>query len=153
MFIGQKMNLKDMKTIHRLAVAITNVICLTLVSCSKESPNYYTHSMWSGEYPIQTVNGTTGEIEDHTGTMTLYFQQSEADCIVETGIVGLYAANRIRYEARWSGKTQFSLYSYSGGESMLCYSGTISEGELTLMAINCDSVAATYKLSRMPLLE
>ena len=145
--------MKDMKTIERIAVAITSVIILTLVSCSKESRNVYFHSAWSGEYPIQTVNGTTGELEDHTGVMTLYFQHEGLDCIVETAIEGLYAANRIKYEARWSGENQFALYSSSGGQSLLCYSGTISSGVLTLQVLNCDGVAATYELTRMPLLE
>ena len=145
--------MKDMKTIERIAVAITSVIILTLVSCSKESRNVYSNSAWSGEYPIQTENGTTGELEDHTGVMTLYFQHDGLDCIVETGIKGLYAANRIKYEARWSGENQFALYSSSGGQSLLCYSGTISGGVLTLQVLNCDGVAATYELTRMPLPE
>ena len=145
--------MKDMKTIERIAVAITSVIILTLVSCSKESRNVYSNSAWSGEYPIQTENGTTGELEDHTGVMTLYFQHDGLDCIVETGIAGLYAVNRIKYEARWSGETQFALYSSSGGQSLLGYSGTICGGILTLQVLNCDGVAATYELTRMPLPE
>lgn len=135
------------------ATAIAGIVCLTLVSCSKERLNIYSDSAWAGEYPVQTENGTTGELEDHIGTIILYFRHGGEACTLETGIVGLYAANRIKYEARWSGETQFALYSSSGGQSLLCYSGRISNGILTLQALNCDGVAATYELTRMPLLE
>lgn len=150
---GRQVLLKHMKTIDRLAVVIAGVLCLTLFCCSKERLNAYSDSVWTGEYPIQTENGTTGEWEDHTGIMTLYFQHSGLDCIVETGIAGLYAVNRTKYETRWSAETQFALYSSAGGQSLLCYSGTINGGLLSLQALNCDGIAATYTLSRMPLQE
>lgn len=150
---GGNEKLKDMKTIEKKVVVITGIIVLTLVSCSKESRNVYSDSAWSGENPIRMVNGTTGELEDHTAVMTLYFQHDGLECIVETGIAGLCAANRIRYEARWSRENQFALYSSSGGQSLLCYSGTISGRILTLRVLNCDGVAATYELTRMPLQE
>ena len=142
-----------MKTISRLAVAITGVICLTLVSCSKESMNVYSDYVWCGEFPIQTVNGTTGETEDHTGTIMIQFLNSGNECVIYTGISGLMAANRIKYEVRWSGKDNFALYSYSGHQSLHEYSGTIKGETMDLQALSCDGIAATYELSRIPLQE
>ena len=147
------MKLKDMKTIERIAVAITSVIILTLVSCSKESQNVYSNSAWSGEYPIQTVNGTTGELENHTGVIMLQFLNNGIECTIYTGISGMIGTNCRKFEARWSGKDSFALYRTSGHQSLLEYSGTITGDKMTLQALNCDSVAATYELSRISLLE
>ena len=142
-----------MKTIERIAVAITSVIILTLVSCSKESQNVYSNSAWSGEYPIQTVNGTTGELENHTGVIMLQFLNNGIECTIYTGISGMIGTNYRKFEARWSGKDSFALYRTSGHQSLLEYSGTITGDKMTLQALNCDSVAATYELSRISLLE
>ena len=65
-----------MKTLDRLTVALAGMMCLALVSCSKESLNAYSDYVWCGEYPVQTINGTAGEMEDHTGTVMLQFLHS-----------------------------------------------------------------------------
>ena len=142
-----------MKTIERIAVAITSVIILTLVSCSKENQKVYSNSAWSGEYPIQTENGTTGELENHTGVIMLQFLNNGIECTIYTGISGMIGTNYRKFEARWSGKDSFALYRTSGHQSLLEYSGTITGDKMTLQALNCDSVAATYELSRISLLE
>ena len=142
-----------MKTISRLAVAIAGVMCLTLVSCSKESMNAYSDSVWFGEFPFQTENGTTGEGENHDVTILLQFLHGGNECIIETGIVGMYSVNRRKFEVRWSGKDHFALYSYSGHQSLHEYSGTIKNETMDLQALNCDGIAATYALSRIPLRE
>ena len=145
-----------MKTIDRLTAALAGVMCLTLVSCSKESRDAYSDYVWCGEFPVQTENGTTGEREDHTGTIItimLQFRHGGNECILDTGIAGLFAVNRRKFEVRWSGKDHFALYSYSGHQSLHEYSGTIKSETIDLQALNCDSVAATYELSRIPLRE
>ena len=147
------MNLKDMKTINRLTAALAGVMCLTLVSCSKESRDAYSDYVWCGEFPVQTENGTTGEREDHTGTIMLQFLHGGNECILDTGITGLFAVNRRKFEVRWSEKDQFALYSYSGNQSLHEYSGTIKNETMDLQALNCDGIAATYALSRIPLRE
>ena len=65
----------------------------------------------------------------------------------------MYGMNCRKYEARWSEKDCFSLYRSSGGQSLLEFSGTITGDKMTLQALNCDSIAATYELSRISLRE
>ena len=133
--------------IHDMSVvAIIGFLCMVCVSCSRESQNDYSDSVWTGEYPVKTENGTTGELEDHTAVIMLYFQSGGADCIVETGIAGLFAVNRVKYSARWSAGNRFTLYLSAGNQSIICYSGTIDEGTMTLKALDCDGVTATYIL-------
>ena len=136
-----------MKRIDKVIIAVLGVLCLGFAACSKVETNPYSDYVWTGEYPIQTQNGTTGEMEDHTGVIMLQFLNNGIECIVDTGIVGMVGINRRKFEARWSGKESFSLYRISGGQSLLEYMGTISGDIMLLEALNCDSVAATYELS------
>ena len=142
-----------MITKDRFAAIIAGIVCLTLVSCSKERLNIYSDSAWAGEYPVQTENGTTEELEDHTGYIMLQFLNNGIECTIYTGISGMIGTNCRKFEARWSGKDSFALYRSSGHQSLLEYSGTITGDKMTLQALNCDSVAATYELSRISLLE
>ena len=142
-----------MITKDRFAAIIAGIVCLTLVSCSKERLNIYSDSAWAGEYPVQTENGTTEELEDHTGYIMLQFLNNGIECTIYTGISGMIGTNCRKFEARWSGKDSFALYRTSGHQSLLEYSGTITGDKMTLQALNCDSVAATYELSRISLLE
>lgn len=145
--------MKEMKRIDKVVIAVLGVLCLVCVSCTKVETDPYSDYVWTGEYPIKTQNGTTGEMEDHTGVIMLQFLNSGIECIVDTGIAGMIGMNRIKFEARWSGIDSFALYRSSGGQSLLEYMGTISGENMTLKALNCDSIAATYELSRMPLQE
>ena len=97
----------DMKAIDRIAIVAFGFLCMTIAACTKVETDSYSDYAWTGEYPIKTQNGTTGEMEDRT----------------------------------------------SGHQSLLEYSGTITGDKMTLQALNCDSVAATYELSRISLLE
>ena len=142
-----------MITKDRFAAIIAGIVCLTLVSCSKGRLNIYSDSAWAGEYPVQTENGTTGELEDHTGYIMLQFLNNGIECTIYTGISGMIGTNCRKFEARWSGKDSFALYRTSAHQSLLEYSGTITGDKMTLQALNCDSVAATYELSRISLLE
>ena len=101
----------DMKAINRVVFAALGFLCLAFAACTKVETDSYSDYAWTGEYPIKTQNGTTGEMED------------------------------------------FALYRTSGHQSLLEYSGTITGDKMTLQALNCDSVAATYELSRISLLE
>ncbi len=135
----------EMKHMAVAALAALLLVC----ACTKFKENPYATSIWSGEFPTQTQNGTTGELEDQTGVICLYFRKDAEECIVETGIAGLFAVNRKTYQARWSNQVTFTLYESAEGQSLDCYSGGISGSTLTLQALNCDGVAATYKLYRV----
>ena len=126
---------------------------MTIATCTKVETAPYADYVWTGEYPVKIQNGTTGEMEDHTGVIMLQFLNGGIECIVETGISGMISCNRSKFEARWSGKDSFALYRSSGHQSLLEYSGTITGEKMTLQALNCDSVAATYELSRISLQE
>ena len=92
-------------------------------------------------------------MEDHTGVIMLQFLNNGIECTIYMGISGMIGTNCRKFEARWSGKDSFALYRTSGHQSLLEYSGTITGDKMTLQALNCDSVAATYELSRISLLE
>ena len=124
----------DMKAINRVVFAALGFLCLAFAACTKVETDSYSDYAWTGEYPIKTQNGTTGGA-------------------IYTGISGMISTNRRKFEARWSGKDSFALYRTSGHQSLLEYSGTITGDKMTLQALNCDSVAATYELSRISLLE
>lgn len=143
--------MKEMKSIDK--VILLGVLCLAVAACTKVETDPYSDYVWTGEYPIKTQNGTTGEMEDQTGVIMLQFLNGGIECIVDTGIAGMISANRRKFEARWSGKESFALYRSSGGQSLLEYMGSISGDKMTLKVLGCDSVAATYELSRVLLLE
>lgn len=142
-----------MKAIDRVAFVVSGFLCLAFAACTKVGADPYSDYAWAGEYPIKTLNGTTGDMEDHSGVIMLQFLNSGIECIVDTGISGLFALNRRKFEVRWSGKDSFALYRSSGGQSLLVYSGTITGEKMTLQALSCDSVAATYELQRISLRE
>ena len=135
-----------MKAIYRVLIAALGFLCMTLIACTKVETYSYSDYVWTGEYPI-------GEMEDYTGYIMLQFLNNGIECIVQTGISGMCFGYRRKFEARWSGKDSFALYYTSGHQSLLEYSGTITGDKMTLQALNCDSVAATYELSRISLLE
>ena len=137
-----------MKAINRVVFAALGFLCLAFAACTKVETDSYSDYAWTGEYPIKTQNGTTGEMEDHTGVIMLQFLNNGIECTIYT-----IGTNCRKFEARWSGKDSFALYRTSGHQSLLEYSGTITGDKMTLQALNCDSVAATYELSRISLLE
>lgn len=150
-YIAEKM--MGMKAIDRIAIVAFGFLCMTIAACTKVETNPYSDYAWTGEYPVKTQNGTTGEMEDHTGVIMLQFLNNGIECIIYTGISGMIGTNCRKFEARWSGNDSFALYRTSGHQSLLEYSGTITGEKMTLQALNCDSVAATYELSRISLLE
>lgn len=140
-----------MKTIGKIIAAAIGALCFVLVSCSKEEGNPYSGSFWSGTYPVRTLNGTTGETEDQTGVCALTFCKGANQCSLAFGLEGLYGTTCTNYEVRWSDNTHFALYTSGGDQTLVCYSGAISKGRMSLQAFNCDGVAATYELSRIML--
>ena len=115
------------------------------VSCTEfdESYKFYEGTMWSGEYEI--VDGN--QLHSNVGMIEMFFGTGNNQCSVVFGYKGsciIFEAEW--YEVRWSRKNRFSLYSTSGDQTLLCFSGTISDDKMKLQALNCDSVAATYEL-------
>ena len=136
-----------MRLINKLTTICLGALFLVCVSCSKEGINPYSGSIWSGTYPVQTINNTSKETEDHNAVIILSFRDGGDKCNIQHGIEGMYGMTSVIYEARWSASNQFGLYSTAAGQSILCYSGTISGDKMALQALNCDRVAATYELN------
>lgn len=141
-----------MIAIDKIVAAAVSVLCMTCASCAQKDEiiKEYAPSWWKGEYAVLIENATSGAFEEHTAIMELDFLEDGKEGWVITGIPGVSEFVRAEYEVRWSSGNQFAFYSSAGGQSLLCYSGTISASEMTLKALNCDSVAATHKLSRWP---
>ncbi len=139
-----------MIAIDKIVAAAVSVLCMTCASCTQKDDiiKEYAPSWWRGEYAVQIENATSGALEDYTALMELDFLEDGKEGWVITGIPGVSEFVRSEYAVRWSSGNQFAFYSSAGDQSLLCYSGTISGTEMTLKALNCDSVAATYKLSR-----
>lgn len=136
---------------RRIVFAAVGALCILCAACSKEEPDPYARvadTRWVGTYAVRTENGTTGELEDHTGTMVLQFSQDGKSCIVETGIEGLYASNRKTLHVGWSDGARFTLSEASECYAMIYYSGAVRGDKMALQALSCDGVAANYELSR-----
>ncbi len=136
-----------MKTIKRIIFAA--VLALVYVSCSKSSDIILTEAIWGCEYDVQTENGTTGEMEDHTGYIILHFSKNGMVCVLEKGISGMMSTTRISYEVRWSGENCFDLYDNLYGKRIHDYSGEIEGNKLTLKAYDAEgNVSETYELTK-----
>ena len=94
----------DMKAINRVVFAALGFLCLAFAACTKVETDSYSDYAWTGEYPIKTQNGTTGEMEDHTGVIMLQFMNNGIECTIYTGISGMIGTNCRKFEARWSGR-------------------------------------------------
>ena len=75
-----------MKAINRVVFAALGFLCLAFAACTKVEIDSYSDYAWTGEYPIKTQNGTTGEMEDHTGVIMLQFLNNGIECTI--GISG-----------------------------------------------------------------
>ncbi len=114
------------------------------VSCTEfdESYKLYEGTMWSGEYEI--VDGN--QLHSNVGKIEMFFGPGYNQCSVAFGYKGFCVLTAERYEVRWSRKNRFSLYSSSGGQNLLCFTGTISGNLMKLQAQSCDGATATYEL-------
>ena len=83
----------DMKAIDRIAIVAFGFLCMTIAACTKVETDSYSDYAWTGEYPIKTQNGTTGEMEDHTGVIMLQFLNNGIECTIYTGISGMIGTN------------------------------------------------------------
>ena len=109
-----------------------------------DSGELYGGTMWSGEYVIVEVDGN--QLYSHVGKIEMFFVPGDNQCSVAFGYKGSCVITAECYEVRWLSRNRFSLYSSSGDQTLLCFSGTISGDKMKLQALNCDSVAATYEL-------
>ena len=140
----------NMNVIRQITVIVAiAALCLISPSCAKENLNQFSESIWTGWYPIQTLNGTTLETEDHIGSISLVFSNDGNECVVYTGIAGMIGMSRVNYNADWPNRNQFTLLSTAGDQTIISYSGIITGDSLNLLALNCDSVATTYNLFRV----
>lgn len=135
-----------MKTGIKLLAAAALLI-LTTVSCTK-IPKPLADSDWYGEYPAQIQDGTTGETEERTALIMLSFSENGKTCIVDRGYVGSLSINRSKYSVRWSSENTFLLCQTQGDQVLVEYAGTLHRNKMSLEAMNCDSVAAAYQLTR-----
>ena len=88
----------DMKAIERVVFAALGFLCLAFVACTKVEKDPYSDYAWTGEYPIKTQNGTTGEMVDHTGVIMLQFLNNGIECTIYTGISGMIGTNCRKFE-------------------------------------------------------
>lgn len=119
---------------------LLNVLLLALfaVSCSKEQN--LGDSVWTCEYPIQTQNGTTKELEDHTATMSIAFSSDITTAQLMTSIAGMYAANMRICDVEWrnKNKTSFYLTVLTDSSNGYNYSGSISGKTMHLKDLKAD---------------
>ena len=126
-----------MRTIMKWIAALAFIGAFA-ASCA-EMDESYDGSFWKGEYVIQT---------NPVGIIEVIFDAGSNQCTVAFGLKGSDVLTAEKFEARWSRRNRFALYSIAGGQSLLCYSGSISGDQMTLKALNCDSVAESFVLSR-----
>lgn len=110
-------------------------------SCA-EMDESYDGSFWKGYYVIQTSP------EESTGIIEVMFERGSNHCAVAYGEEGYCVMTAEKFEARWSRKNRFALYSISGEQALHRYSGSITGDRMTLTALNCDSVADSFELFR-----
>ena len=75
-----------MKT-HRRIIGFLALALVLAVSCTKQNDTYE-DTLWCGAYPAQTLNGTTGELEDQTAVILLQFRSGGQTCSVSTAMWG-----------------------------------------------------------------
>ena len=135
-----------MKTYLRLIGILALVLALA-VSCTKQNDTYE-DTLWCGAYPAQTLNGTTGELEDQTAVILLQFHSGGQACSVFHGYVGLLGMSHVKYDVIWSSDASFSLSRSAGGQTIISYSGTIGGNTMSLDAYNCDGIADSFVLKK-----
>ena len=136
-----------MRTFHRIIGLIAFAGILT-VSCTKTDTNIFDGTIWSGTFPAQTQNGTTGELEDQTGVIILEFLDDGLVCYVSHGLLGLISMNRTKYDVNWSSLYSFSLSQTQADQTIVSYSGLIKGNAMSLDAYNCDGISRTYSLKQ-----
>ncbi len=139
-----------MKKSRRLAIATLGALCLLSSSCSLDAPQTVQPPVYYGEFPVEMINGTTGETEAHTMVMAVYFWRANMECYVETGIAGMFGTNRIIYEARWDNGKDFSLFERWGDASRgPRYTGSVDGSKMILTKMDdAGEVVATYELKK-----
>ena len=126
------------------------LMAILAVSCTKQEVNYG-GTTWVGEYPTQTQNGTTGELEDQTAYIDLSFQEDAKVCSFYSGLKGLLAVNKINYDVNWSSSNSFSLSQSAGGQTIVSYAGEIFGDRMFLYFVSCDKVERTVVLQQYKL--
>ena len=136
----------SMKTFLRLFL----LIAILAVSCTKQEVSYvsYDGTTWMGEYPTQTENGTTGELEEQTACIELIFQENAKVCSFYSGLKGLLAVNKINYDVNWSSSNSFSLSPSAGWRTIVSYAGEIYGDRMFLYFVSCDKVERTVVLQQ-----
>ena len=139
-----------MKKSRNLAIATLGALCLLGSSCSLDAPQQALPPRWVGEFPVEMINGSTGETEEHTMVMAVYFWRAGMECYIETGIAGLLGANRHIYETRWNDDKDFSLYERWGDSARgPRYLGSLGGDRMTLKKLDdAGEVADTYELKK-----
>lgn len=139
-----------MKKSRSFAIATLGALCLLSSSCSLDVPQATEPPVYVGEFPVEMINGSTGETEEHTMVMVAYFWRANMECYIETGIVGMIGANRLIYEARWDSRNDFSLYERWGDASRTPrYIGSVDVNKMVLKKMDdAGEVEKTYELKK-----
>lgn len=113
----------------RIAAASLGALCL-LSACSKLGQDGFVY--WNGEYIVKMTSNTDGSVTERKGTMTLYFRNDGTECVIQTGIEGLYAVNRVTYATTWDSQTDFLLSQKEDPKMTPVFRGTIENDKLIL---------------------
>ena len=141
-----------MKLRRLFAIIGVALACALVSSCTKEeSGSASDNVLWTGTFPCQMLNNDTKEMEERTACISLQFRHSGLECIVYTGIVGMYAMNRTIYEVKWYSKENFTLCKTNGGQTIQYYSGTIKGNKMSFEFLSCDKVERTIELEKVEL--
>ena len=118
-----------MKRVLLLFLAATVCFC----SCEKHGQSQWLHNIWSGTYYITTTNNDTGENGPHIATITLQFSDDRSECVVEKGVEGLLAVNRVTYKAYLNDNEKILVLNEGVYDSRILYMGELTtDGKLEL---------------------
>ena len=110
-------------------IAVTFCLC----ACEKQERSHWLYNIWSGEYDITMTNNDTGEKEPHIATITLQFSDDRSECVVEKGVEGLLAVNRVTYKAYLNDNEKIFVLNEGVYDSRILYMGELTtDGKLEL---------------------
>ena len=102
------------------------IICLC--SCEKQEQSHWLYNVWSGEYDITMTNNDTGEKEPHVGVISLEFSDDRSECVVQKGVVDLYAVTRKTFKAYLNEAEKIFVLNEGDYDSRILYWGQITSG-------------------------
>ena len=118
-----------MKRVLLLFLAAIACLC----SCEKHVQSDWLPNVLSGTFDITMTNNDTGENGPHIATITLQFSDDRSECVVEKGVEGLLAVNRMTYKAYLNDNEKIFVLNEGVYDSRILYMGELTtDGKLEL---------------------